>query len=251
MLKIRLKRFETDSKAGPSPVDIISNLPICNIGDFRFPEGLSVRNAIEQAYRGKSVETITGKMAATRKLLGHCMAQKIIPEDKEMLELFWQKHEGYRPPKTLTPQQRAVLHCERFSPDPFLDLRDTVIFIILGEGNAGRMEVEPVRCLINDVYEGLDGMEVVITGKGMKRRPIRLTCLDANVVRHYLQERARVLLDLGATHEKALFIKYDPHIDPETGRLSYGISRAGIYGVFKRFRDRHRGAARRETVHPP
>jgi len=167
------------------------------------------------------------------------MAQKIIPEDRELLRLFWQKHEGYRPPQTLTPQQREVLHGERFSPDPFLDLRDIVIFIILGEGNAGRMEVEPARCLINDVYEGLNGMEVVITGKGMKRRPIRLTCLDANVVRHYLHERARVLLDFGATHERALFIKYDPGIDPETGRLSYGLSRAGIYGIFKRFRDRH------------
>jgi site-specific recombinase XerD len=223
----------------PSPVDIICGLPIDDLSKFGFPEARIVRNAIEQAYRGKSVETITCRMAATRKLLEHGMAQKIIPEDRELLRLFWQKHEGYRPPKTLTPQQREVLHAEPFSPDPFLNLRDSVIFLILGEANASRMEVEPQRCSIDDVYDGPDGMVIVITGKGMKRRPIRVAFLDAVVVRHYIREREKVLCDLGATHEKALFIKYDPHVDPETGRLSYGISRSGIYGVFKRFRDRH------------
>lgn len=223
----------------PSPIDLIVELPVNNLAEIRFREGEIVRDRIKQICVGKSVETLTGKNAVTRKFFGYLMKNKLIEEDLDLLRLFKQKHDSYKIPQTLSPREREIMHTEDFSSDPFLHLRATVIFVVLGEGNAMRMEVEPERTKIVDIIDGFNGMTLIITGKGGKRRPIRITYTDAVLVRQYLEERQAILAFFDAEYEQALFIKKSPEIDPETGKLSFGLSRSGIYGIFQRFRSKH------------
>jgi hypothetical protein len=95
------------------------------------------------------------------------------------------------------------------------------------------------RTSIGDVHDEWNGMVIIITGKKYQQRPIRLAFCDAELVRRYIAARAEILAEYGVTNEKSLFIKRCPEFDPETGELTFGMSRSGIYQVFARFRTKH------------
>jgi site-specific recombinase XerD len=223
----------------PSVLDLIVNLPVTSLEQIDFPAAEILRNQIEDIYAHLSIETITGKMAAARKFLDHCMYLGLIKHNPDVLDLYWQKHDR-KPLIPLSSIQLEAIHKERFSSDEFLHMRGSAIFVTLANGYAERCEVEPEKAQINDLISTVDGWILRIRGKGNRDRFIRLAYDDTVLMNRYLAARAQVLVNLKCTYEQALFIKKDFAYDSESGDRSggLGLSKNAIYSIFKRFRDR-------------